>query len=309
MNRRTFNRIVLTSITGAFVAPNLGFAASANKHRIKLGGPVLENYESPEQWIKALNKRAYLAAYCPVSPGTDSLTIKAYKTAAAQSNIIISEVGAWSNPIDPDDSKAREAIDKCIHSLELAEEIGARCCVNISGSRNPDKWAGPNEDNLTDDTFDLIVETTRKIIDAVKPSQTYYSLETMPWSYPDSVDSYVKLVKAIDRKGFAVHFDPVNLVSSPQIYFNNGAMIAEAFKKLGHKIKSCHAKDILLRDDVYTPFLPEVRPGLGKLNYKVFLSELSKLADVPLMMEHLDTEEEYKMAANYIRNVEKEMDS
>jgi len=112
----------------------------------------------------------------------------------------------------------------------------------------------------------------------------------------------LKLIKAIDCKEFAVHLDPVNLIVSLQVFFSNGAIIKDAFRKLGHKLKSCHAKDILLRDDVYTPILLELRPGLGNLNYKVFLTELSKLDNVPLIMEHLKTIEEYKLAAEYIIN-------
>jgi sugar phosphate isomerase/epimerase len=151
----------------------------------------------------------------------------------------------------------------------------------------------------------MVVETTRKIIDAVKPTHTWYTLEAMPWAFPYSADSYLRLIKAIDRKGFAVHLDPVNMVVSPEIFFNNGSMIQECFKKLGPYIKSCHAKDIILREDIYTPHLDEVRAGLGKLDYSVFLKELSRLSDVPLMIEHLNTAEEYKAAADYIREVGK----
>ena len=80
-------------------------------------------------------------------------------------------------------------------------------------------------------------------------------------------------------------------------------MIKEAFQKLGKYMRSCHAKDTLLLEDKLTPYIPEVRPGLGTLNYPVFLKELAKLKDVPLMMEHLKSAEEYALAANYIREV------
>ena len=49
----------------------------------------------------------------------------------------------------------------------------------------------------------MIVETTRQIIDAVKPTRTYYTLETMPWAYPDSARSYAQLLEAIDRPRLA----------------------------------------------------------------------------------------------------------
>lgn len=306
MNRRIFSKTVLAAGTGISVLPVWTDLIQSTDQYIRLGGPVFNGYNNPDEWIAALKTLNYKAAYCPVGINANSDEIRSYKDAAYKSDITIAEVGAWSNPIDPDSEKSKTAIEKCINSLHLADEIGANCCVNISGSRNPEKWAGPHRDNLTEDTFDLIVETTRKIIDAVKPKHSFYALETMPWAYPDSVESYEKLIKVISRKQFGVHFDPVNLVVSPQVYYNNAALIHEAFKKLGAYIKSCHAKDILLLEDKLTPHLPEVRAGLGNLNYTVFLKELAKLKNIPLMMEHLKTAEEYKKAAEYIRTVGKE---
>jgi sugar phosphate isomerase/epimerase len=128
----------------------------------------------------------------------------------------------------------------------------------------------------------------------------------MPWAYPDSVDSYVALLKAIDRKRCAVHLDPVNIVCSPQRYYSNAKLIRECFLKLGPHIKSCHAKDILL-DSKLTTHLDEVRPGLGGLDYEVFLRELSKMPDTPLMIEHLKGAEEYRLAAEHIRSVAKKI--
>ena len=62
-------------------------------------------------------------------------------------------------------------------------------------------------------------------------------------------------------------------------------------------------KDIILKDDIYTPHLDEIRAGLGNLDYTVFLKELSKFPDVPLMLEHLPDAGQYKLAADHIRSV------
>jgi sugar phosphate isomerase/epimerase len=129
----------------------------------------------------------------------------------------------------------------------------------------------------------------------------------MAWMYPDTPDNYVRLIRAIDRPAFAVHLDPVNMVSSPQLFYNNGALIRECFAKLGPYIKSCHAKDIRL-DTKLTVHLDEVRPGLGGLDYCTFLQEMDRLdPDTPLMLEHLSTAEEYELAAGYVRSVAKEL--
>jgi sugar phosphate isomerase/epimerase len=273
---------------------------------MRLGGQVFAGYSDPDGWIAALRDYGYSAAYCPVRIEDDAATVQAYANAAKEADVIIAEVGAWSNPLSPDEKTRRAALAKCQEQLALADEIGARCCVNISGSRGQ-QWDGPHPDNLTPETFDLIVETVRKIIDAVKPTRTFYTLEPMPWMYPDSADSYLALIKAIDRERFAVHLDPVNLVCSPQRFYSNGALIRECFEKLGPYIKSCHAKDIALTDKL-TTHLDEVRPGLGGLDYGVYVWELDKLdPDMPLMLEHLKIEEEYVHAADHIRSVAREV--
>ncbi len=149
----------------------------------------------------------------------------------------------------------------------------------------------------------MIVETVRGVIDEVKPTRTFYTLETMPWMYPDSADSYLALMKAIDRDRFAVHLDPVNLVNCPARCFRTAALLEECFEKLGPHIKSCHAKDIALGDTL-TVHLDEVRLGTGMMDYGVYLRELAKLdPNTPLMLEHLPDEDEYDKAAEHIRTV------
>ncbi len=273
---------------------------------MRLGGPVFEHTDDPEQWVAALRRLGYSAAYCPVDDSQSDGVIRAYAGAAEAANIVIAEVGAWSNPLSPDEPTRRAALALCQARLALADAIGARCCVNIAGSRG-EQWDGPHPDNLTQATLDLIVETVRQIVDAVKPRRTFYTLEPMPWVYPDSPDSYLWLMQAIDRPQVAVHLDPVNIISSPQRFYANGALIRECFAKLGPHIKSCHAKDIRL-DTKLTVHLDEVRPGLGGLDYRTYLQELNRLdPDTPLMLEHLSTAEEYALSAAYVRSVAEEL--
>ncbi|NLG52250.1 MAG: TIM barrel protein [Chloroflexi bacterium] len=269
---------------------------------MRLGAPLFREYHDPAAWVQALQEKGYRAAYAPVGLDADDVTVQAYALAAKQANITISEVGAWSNPLSPSEDIRNAAIERCQRSLDLAERLGARCAVNISGSLG-ELWDGHHPLNLTEETLDMIVQVTRQIIDAVKPRRAFYTLETMPWMYPDSTDSYVQLLRAIDRPAFAVHFDPVNLICSPQRYYANGALMTEFVDKLGPYIKSCHAKDILLADRL-TTHLDEVRAGLGNLDYRTFLRQLNRLEpDLPLMLEHLPTEQDYDLAAAYVRQV------
>ena len=273
---------------------------------MRLGGPVFGEISNPDDWAEAVKKQGYSAAYCPVNSDSDEATIDAYIEAAEKADIVIAEVGAWSNPISIDDTEREAALEKCRMQLALADRVGANCCVNISGSRGP-KWDGPHPDNLTDDTFDLIVESVRSIIDDVKPTRTFYALETMPWAYPEGPDSYLRLLKAIDREQAAVHLDPVNIINGLERYYHSGDLIRDCFTKLGAHIKSCHAKDIALADTL-TLHLDETRPGLGGLDYATYLRELNRLdPNIPLMLEHLPSAEEYALGAEHIRSVADEV--
>ncbi len=269
---------------------------------MRLGGPAFGDCSDPDCWLAALRRHGYSAAYCPLKDDADAGKVKAYGDAATRAGIVIAEVGAWSNPMSPDEPTRRAALDKCRRGLALAEAIGARCCVNIAGSCGQ-QWDGPHPDNLTDATFDRIVEMVRGIIDAVRPTRTFYTLETMPWMYPDSPESYLRLIRAIDRRAFAVHLDPVNIICSPQRYYGNAALLKECFAKLGPHIKSCHAKDISLSGKL-TVHLDEAAPGAGGLDYRTYLQELDRLdPDTPLMLEHMKTEQEYADGAAYVRSV------
>lgn len=269
---------------------------------MRLGGKVTPSAATPAAWVAAVQAKGYRAAYCPVGLDADAATIAAYRQAAAAADIIIAEVGAWSNPLARDPREQQAAMDKCIGSLRLAEAIGARCCVNITGSCS-EQWAGPHKDNLTPATFDRIVAVTREIIDSVKPQQTAYALETMPWSYPDSAASYVRLIEAIDRPGLGVHFDAVNLVNCPARYFDNAALIREFVAGLGPQVRSVHVKDILMYDKL-TLHLDEVELGQGEMALDVLLHECDRLdPDLPMMLEHLPDDAAYDRAASHLRGV------
>ncbi len=269
---------------------------------IRLGGDLFVKYPDPEDWVRALQQEGYRAARCPIGADADESVIQAHRQAAERHDIMIAEVGAWSNPISPDEAKRREAIAHCKRQLHLADRIGALACVNIAGSRG-EQWDGPHPDNFNDDTFAMIVDTVRDIIDEVQPSTACYALETMPWVFPDSADSYLDLFRAIDRKAFAVHYDPVNMVSSPRLYYRNADMIRDFIAKLGPHIVTCHAKDIRLNSKL-TVQLDEVVPGQGELAYPVLLRELHALGrDMPVIIEHLPTAEESRAAATYIRAI------
>lgn len=270
---------------------------------MRLGCFVFGDLSTPERWAEAHLAAGYGAAYWPLDEGAADEEVAAYAAEADRAGLVIAEVGAWrNNPLSSDPVERARGRDACARRLELADRVGARCCVNVAGSLGP-KWDGPFAADLAEGSFELIVESVRAIIDAVRPKRSFYSLEPMPWMLPDSPESYLELIRAVDRPAFGVHLDPCNMITSPRRCFASGAFLKECFRLLGPWIRSCHAKDVAMSQR-FTTHIDEVVAGRGLLDYAVFLSELDRLpGDLPLMLEHLETEAEYLEAAAFVRSV------
>ncbi len=292
----------------AFLATSaLPFLAIAASNRpIRLGGPIFLKSDDPKQLAAEHRRLGYSAAYCPEAAVSDTDRIRVIRDAFAAQNVVISEVGAWKNMLDPNAQMRAENLSYVTQRLALAEAVGARCCVDIAGSYNPKVWYGPNPKNLSQEFFDATVENCRKLIDAVKPTRTKFTIEMMGWSLPDSPDAYLKLIHAVDRKAFGVHLDVCNVINSPDRFYHNADVIKECFTKLGRWIVSCHAKDLHWVTELNVHFL-EVIPGHGEIDYKTYLTQLAQCpVEAPLMLEHLKTAEEYEEGRQYIFRIGRE---
>jgi len=301
VNRRQF-------LGGAVAVSALG-TAPAGRCRpgaVRLGGPVFVRTKDPEELARAHRKLGYRAAYCPNVPLGDADLLRAHREAFARHDVVLAEVGRWCNLMEADPEKRRKNLENVTQGLALAEAIGARCCVDIAGSFHPTSWFGPHPDNLSPRFFDAAVENARKIIDAVKPKRAKFCYEMMGWAIPDSVESQLRLLKAVDREAFGVHLDPCNLINCPERFYRNTDLLHECFDKLGRWIVSCHAKDLAWDIEMNIHFR-EVRPGLGSLDYATFLKRLAALPqEPPLMLEHLGSAPEYDQAREHLFQVGKD---
>jgi sugar phosphate isomerase/epimerase len=303
-------RRFLAGLSGLTVSVAASVTARAATHqptprgKLRLGGPIFLKSDDPAELARAHRASGYNAAYCPQVRVADSDRVRTIERAFAAENVVIAEVGAWRNMLDADAQKRRENLDYVIERLTLAEAVGARNCVNIAGSFNPKQWDGPDARNFSREFFDATVENCRKVIDAVNPRRTKFTIEMMGWSLPDSADAYLKLFKAVARPGFGVHVDICNIINSPERFYHNAEIIHDVFRKLGRWICSCHAKDLHGKNVHFA----ETVPGRGGIDYRAYLAEIAALPfEAPLMLEHLSTPPEYEEGKQHILKLAAEM--
>ena len=269
---------------------------------MRLGTSAPLAHSGPADWAQKHRSLGLGAINFHLTCEDDPHLAEAFLREAEQQDLVMAEVGVWRNTLSPDPETRNASIRYAIGQLELADRIGARCCVNILGARGP-CWDGAYRDNFSGETWLLAVKTIRQIIDAVNPRNTFFTIESMPWMVPTGPDEYLRLLDAVERDRFAVHLDVFNWMRTPERYFYNEEFVDECFEKLGPYVRSCHLKDVRMEPD-YTLFFREVPMGQGGINIR-HLMEVGEKQDpeMPFIIEHLDSEEAYLESIRYARSL------
>lgn len=265
---------------------------------MRLGGTVCCG--NPAEWEEKLVQSGFRAITAPFTCETSREEIKRLCRISEKHDVILAEVGVWRNPFDRTEGPAN--LDYAVRQLRLADELSIPCCVNIAGTDSPAGWDAADKSNYTEEMYQRIISSIRTIIDGAKPKKAFYCLEPMPWMIPDGPENYLQLMKDVDREQFAVHMDFVNMINCPRRFLDAEGFIDECFRTLGPYIKSTHLKDSRMDPLQLTTILNECSPGEGGLDFVQVLKIIDQYlpADAPVLLEHMQTFEEYRRAYEYV---------
>lgn len=267
---------------------------------MRIGTNFTPPHDSPDQWAEILVDCGFRATAFPVDYRAPVNLIDAYVKAAQEHDIRIAEVGVWDSPHFPDPDRAKAAQTRCLEQFRLAEYVHADCCVNVSGAAG-EKWFYCYRENFDQALYQKNVDFVQRLCDTVNPQHTVYALEPMQWMVPWSPQQYLQFLRDVDRKGCGVHMDVFNFVRDPYTYTHQEELMEEAFSLLGESIASSHIKDITMSEGT-TVVIQETLLGTGEGKLECYLNHLSQLpADMPVLLEHLNSLEEYKAAMAFLR--------
>ena len=259
-------------------------------------------HTTPQDWATKHKALGLKTVNFPVDYTAGEENYMAYKAAADEAGLTIAEVGIWRNTLAADPAERQQWIDYAVDQLKMADRIGERCCVNVVGTPYGPRWDGGYRENFSEELWTMAVRMIQEIIDRAQPEHTKFSIESMPWMIPSSPDEYVRLMEEVNRPAFGAHLDVVNMITSPERYFFNDLFLKECFTKLKGKICSCHLKDINLKQE-YTFQLEGCACGKGTLDIELY-AKLATAEDpqMPMIIEHLTTDEEYIASVEYVKN-------
>ena len=218
----------------------------------------------------------------------------------------IVQVGNYRNISTPVEEVRAEAVRSLAHSLRLASAAGARAVVTGAGHCDPARAREvfvAHGDNFSQQALDRLAQSCRDIVAAAAGASARLLVETWVITPLNNLLRTAEAVRRVAHPGFGILFDPVNLMNLDN-YFDNGSFLRRAVQQLGPAIGLVHAKDTLLHPERFTFQLAEEAIGKGALDYAALLEALAALpGDVPLCVEHLQTEDQVRAALEHLRAV------
>lgn len=253
--------------------------------KLRVGGPSFGVPKDPQSLVDYCRANGFAAAY---DPGVEDLTLlEEIKAAYKEADIVIAETPGYGlNYLSTDEAFRKQNIERLCQRLERAELVGALCCVAHGGTVGSGRGWTYTPENFSQASIDATIATMQHVIDTVQPENTRLVLETESRLLPDGPDVYLEIIQGVDRPGFGVHLDPVNITLSPRRFYFSGDFIRDCFAKLGPHVLSCHAKDTQMVRGSQVHF-NETFAGNGGLDYQAYITELVRIPhDAPLMVEH-----------------------
>ncbi len=270
--------------------------------------------ESPVDMIRRVKEAGYTAIKGARHPGGNvgepwhSMTPAEraeIKAICRKLDVVIYEVGGYTNLITPDEEKRKKNLAGLAHCLEVAESVGCPMVGTVAGCRDPRYLINVHPDNWSSATWNLLVKSIRQVIRDTAGMKAVIGMEAQVTTIIDGPRAHLRLMEELGNERVRVNLDPANMVSLHN-YYHTTELIHECFDLLGENIMGCHAKDTYIIPDRQTVLVQEVCPGKGVLDYRAYLARMSRLAwPRALEPEHI-ADDEYPEAKAYIERVAKE---
>ena len=219
-------------------------------------------------------------------------------------NLPIVAVSGYTNLVHPNPVKREHNINELKTLLKFARDLGIPYVVSETGTFDEESDWVYHVKNGTDEAYQTICGIITDLAKFAYDHGSVFLIENYVNNIIGTVDQVLRLFGDIRHNSLGLLMDPTNYFSDGNIDDVDGEL-NRIFNALGDKIKIAHAKDCKRAEDLSEKHadidadeshtfrgagsveLPA--PGLGILNYNLYLKRLSALyPNIPLIIEHLD---------------------
>ncbi|MCJ8519198.1 sugar phosphate isomerase/epimerase [Pseudorhizobium tarimense] len=223
-------------------------------------------------------------------------------------NLPISCISGYTNIIHPDKAERERRVGYLKEIIAHAQYLGTPYVISETGTYNTDSDWVHHPKNKTEEGFEECRKVIADLSQFAYDHGAVFLLETYVNNVVGSVEETVKMFAQVDHPGLGLLMDPTNYFETHNID-RMDEILNQVFDTLQDKIKIGHAKDVRRSGDDKTEKHADIgdadaleshtfrgvgeielpAPGLGALNYDLYLQRLAKKhPNIPMIIEHLD---------------------
>lgn len=223
-------------------------------------------------------------------------------------NLPISCISGYTNIIHPDKAERERRVGYLKEIIRHAQYLGTPYVISETGTYNTESDWVHHPKNKTEEGFEECRKVIADLSQFAYDHGAVFLLETYVNNVVGSVEETVKMFAQVDHPGLGLLMDPTNYFETHNID-RMDEILNQVFDTLSDKIKIGHAKDVKRSGDDKTEKHADIgdadaleshtfrgvgeielpAPGLGSLNYDLYLKRLAqKHPNIPMIIEHLD---------------------
>jgi sugar phosphate isomerase/epimerase len=228
--------------------------------------------------------------------------------AAERAGIKIVALSATFNLLDENEARLNENFRRLKRLAQGAAILDTDLLTLCSGTRYQEDMWTYHPQNGSPAAWEAMLSRMRQALEVAVEHGVNLGIEPEAANVVNSATAADRLIKELDSDRIRIVFDAANLYSPPADPSLDVNLITDALSLLGDRIVIAHCKDVAEprpngsvhaeQPKQYT----HVAAGLGRLNYRHYLSELRRVVsrETPLILHGLD-EKQIPGALAFIR--------
>ncbi len=220
-------------------------------------------------------------------------------------NLPVSCISGYTNLVHPNPDKRKANLNHLKQIIKHAHELGSPYVISESGTFDNDSDWVHHPKNKTEEGYEECRKVIQDLVSFAREHNVTFLVETYVNNVIGSVDETLRLFADIPDSHLGLLMDPTNYFEEHNIGQMDNTL-NHIFNALSDKIKISHAKDVKLAGAAQGVQMANIdaseahalrgvgmielpAPGLGSLNYDLYLQRLSQhYPNIPIIIEHLE---------------------
>ncbi|RJE87867.1 sugar phosphate isomerase/epimerase family protein [Paracoccus onubensis] len=220
----------------------------------------------------------------------------------------VSCISAYTNIVHPDAAARKARLDRLKEILAHAQYLGSPYVISETGTFATDSDWVHHPKNKTEEGWEDCRAVITDLAQFAWDHGAVFLLETYVNNVIGSVEETLRIFAEVDHPGLGLLMDPTNYFEAHNID-QMDQTLNRVFDALSDRILIGHAKDVKRSGDDKSEKHSDIgdssaaeshtfrgvgeielpAPGLGELNYDLYLKRLAqKHPNIPMIIEHLD---------------------